>query len=272
MLLVRVADVVIARELLLPVAGRHRNDFRAPLLGLLDGVDRRRVVADVVEDDEQIVALHVVVADEARAVPRRALDLDVLRRLAQRGDVVAVDGVDVGEAAGAEEHLADHHDRVPPAAVDVDQPVLLVRVGHHRAGPAEVVGLRRFDGVEFALDVGEVRGASRFSAHGGRGYRGPGPVCSCARARQISCSMSLRVSSGSLSAVSVPAPPKRKSTPASPKIRSSPAPPRRLSVPSPPKSRSPPAPPVTESSPSPASTCDPFTPAPITTLSSPPNV
>ena len=53
----------------------------------------------------------LVVADEAAAVAGGPLDLQVLEGLADGADVVAQDGVDVGQPAGAEEHLEDHHAR-----------------------------------------------------------------------------------------------------------------------------------------------------------------
>ena len=53
-LLVGVADVVVQGQLLPPVAGGDGDDLRAALLGLVGGVDRRRVHADVVEDDQQV--------------------------------------------------------------------------------------------------------------------------------------------------------------------------------------------------------------------------
>jgi len=57
---------------------------------------------------------HLIVSNEAVAVAGRALDLQILQRLAHRADVVPHDGVDVGQSAGAEKHLKHHHAGVPP--------------------------------------------------------------------------------------------------------------------------------------------------------------
>ena len=66
------------------------------------------------KDDQQIAFLHVVILDQAIRVARRALDLQVLQRLAKRADVVPHDRIDAREPAGPEEHLDEHHHGVPP--------------------------------------------------------------------------------------------------------------------------------------------------------------
>ena len=144
-LLAGMADVVVERQLAPPIRGRDRDDLRAALLGLFRRVNRRGVHADVVEDDEQVVLADAVVADEAVGVAGGALDFQVLQRLAHGADVVADDRIDVGQAAGAEEHLEDHHAGVSAAAIDVHQPILLVGVGDHPPGAFEFRRVMRFD-------------------------------------------------------------------------------------------------------------------------------
>ena len=65
-----------------------------------------------------------VVLHDAPAVVHAPLQLQVLQRLVEDRQAGLHDRVDVGQAAGAEEHLAHHQRRVAAAAVDVDQPVV----------------------------------------------------------------------------------------------------------------------------------------------------
>ena len=63
---VRMTDGMIFRHLLLPGAACDRDDLAASLLCLFGAIDRRRIDADVVEDNQQVARLEIIVTDDRR--------------------------------------------------------------------------------------------------------------------------------------------------------------------------------------------------------------
>ena len=148
---VRVADEVVLGHLVLPVRGGDGDDLRAALLALLGRVDRGGVDADVVEEDHHITLLDAVVLDDGRAEVDGALQLKVLERLVEDGERRLHKRVDVGEPAGAEEHLAHRKRGVPAARIDVDELVVRNGVRHQLRGGLDVLLLLLGN----LLDVGD---------------------------------------------------------------------------------------------------------------------
>ena len=137
-LAVRVADEVVLGHLVLPVGARDGDDLRAALLALLRRVDRGGVDADVVEEEHHVPFLDAVVLDDGRAEVHGALQLQVLERLVEDGERGLHERVDVGETAGAEEHLAHREGGVPAACVDVYELVVGDGVRHQLRGGLDV--------------------------------------------------------------------------------------------------------------------------------------
>ena len=150
------AQLIIQRDVFLPVGGGNSDDLRAPLLGLHDGVNGSGVGADVVINNQHVILLEIVIFHDGAAIIDAALQRQVLLRLVEHGQAGLHAGVDVAQAAGAEEHLADRQSGVTAAAVDVDQTIVLNGIGHQLCGGTDVVVLLRFDFVEQLHHLGQI--------------------------------------------------------------------------------------------------------------------
>ena len=130
--------------------------FHAPLLGFHGRVDGGRVGADVVEDQQHIVLLQIVVIHDGAAVVLAPLQRQILLRLVEHGQPGFHAGVDVAQPARPEEHFAHGQRGMSAAAVYVDEPVVLNRLGHQLSGRPDVFVLLAFDLVQQFRDQGQV--------------------------------------------------------------------------------------------------------------------
>ena len=142
------AKLIVLGDIVLPVGGGDGDYLHSALLCLKRCVDGGGVGADVVIDYQDIVLLQVVVVHDVPAVVHAALKGQVLLRLVENRKAGLHAGVDVAQAACAEEHLADGESGVSAAAVDVYESVVLDGIRHELRGGLDVVKLLGLDLVE----------------------------------------------------------------------------------------------------------------------------